>query len=168
MVVGSFNQSGQEWVYIHDKFERRVVIIARITGLSRCSFPLNYLGVPIFYGRAKTLFFEYLVDKVRNELDRWKARILSFGGRITLIKTVLQSYPIYTIASNIHRIERLMAQFLWNVRGEARTHWINWEGICLHTSEGGLGLRRVPEMIEALHAKLMWTSMVGDSLWQDM
>lgn len=81
----------------------------------------------------------------RKTLERWKSKTLSFGGRITLIKAVLQSYPIYTLTSTmvprtvLRRMESLVAQFLWNVKGEARTHWINWSSICYPILEGGLG-----------------------------
>lgn len=46
---------------IHDKYQRRSTIISRVTGLNRGSFPLIYLGVPIFYCRVKTVYFEYLL-----------------------------------------------------------------------------------------------------------
>lgn len=49
----------------------------------------------------KAVYFEYISEKIRKRLTGWKARILSFGGRITLIKSVLCSIPIYTVASSI-------------------------------------------------------------------
>lgn len=140
-------------------------------GLPRRFFLFTYLGVPIFYGRVKSMYFEFLVDKVRHALEGWNARVLSFGGRITLIKSVLQSCPTYILSSFVvpksilHRLESLMAQFLWNARGEVRAHWVNWRSICYLTSEGGLGFRRLEEINETLHAKLLWLRLSGDSLW---
>lgn len=157
--------------YFHDKFQRRASVVARVTGFKRCSFPLIYLGAPIFYGRVKTVYFEYLVDKARQSLDRWKARVLSFGCHITLLTSVLQSYPIYTLSSTmvlksiLRRLGSLMGQCLGNVRGQARTHWVNWRSICIATTEGGLGIRRIEEVKDALQAKLLWLSLTGDLLW---
>lgn len=74
-------------------------MISRISGLTRRMFPFTYLGVPIIQGRLKAIYFEHLVEKVRNALEGWKSKVLSFGGRITLLKSVLTSYPIYTLAS---------------------------------------------------------------------
>lgn len=36
----------------------------------------------------KALYFEHLLDKIRRALEGWKAKILSFGGCITIIKSV--------------------------------------------------------------------------------
>lgn len=60
-----------------------------------------YLGVPIFYGRAKAVFYQHLVDKVIRVPEGWKARILSFGGKLTLVNSVLASIPAYTLASSL-------------------------------------------------------------------
>lgn len=58
-----------------------------------------------------------------------------------------------------------MAQFLWNVKVEARTHWVNWSNICYPTAEGGLGFRRIEQIKDALQAKLLWLILIGGSLW---
>lgn len=110
--------------------------INRITGMTHKEFPLCYLGVPIFAGRSRLIYFEYLVEKVRKKLDWWKAKLLSFAGRITLIQSVLSSISIYTLASSyvpitiIKRMEKLISNFLWHSRGERRIHRINWESVC--------------------------------------
>lgn len=110
------NKSG---FYLHDKFQRRAFVITRVTGLPRHFFSFTYLGVLIFYGRFRSVYFEFLVDKIRHALEGWKERVLSFGRRITLIKSVLQGYPIYILSSAailksiLHWLESLMAQFLW-------------------------------------------------------
>lgn len=156
---------------MHDKYHRRASTISTTTGLGRGSFPLTYLGVPIFYGRTKSVYFEYLVDKIRRALDGWRAKILSFGGRITLIKSMLQSFPVYTLTSTLvpknilRRMESLMAQFLWNVKEEKQMHWINWTSTCYPISEGGLGFKQIAQIQNGLQAKLLWLIVRGGSLW---
>lgn len=62
-----------------------------------------------------------------------------------MIKYVLSSYPIWTLASVmvpktiLKRMESMMVQFLWVVKGEKRTHWVNWRSVCTPISDGGLG-----------------------------
>lgn len=134
-------------------------------------FPFNYLGVLNVHGRMKAVYFEPLLDKIRARISGWKARILSFGGRITLIKSVLNSIPIYTLASMmvpkgvLVRIERLMASFLWNAQGERMAHWVNWNSICSPNEEGGLGLESLEDIRNSLHAKLLWLVLENNSLW---
>lgn len=103
--------------------------------------------------------------------ESWKAKVLSFGGRITLIQSVLASFLVYTLAAAmvpkmlLRKIERLMANFLWGVHGTRRTHLVSWEDYCRSVGEGGLGLHRLEQTMETLHAKLMWNTLSSDSLW---
>lgn len=162
---------GKSSFYIDDKYSRRASIISRITGMSRGTFPSLYLGVPIIQGRIKIIYFEHLVEKVRMKLEGWKAKLLSSGWRLTLIKVVLASLPIYTTSSTVvpkatlRHIEKLMANFLWNIQGVSRVHWVRWSKICTPIDEGGLGILRMDHLVESLHAKLMWATMSGYTLW---
>lgn len=156
--------------YLGSRAERRGGAIAQITRLEWRDFPLMYLGVPIFYGHPRAVFYQHLVDKVIRALDGWKARSLSFGGKLTLIKSVLSSIPIYTLSSSVvlasvtKRIEGIMAAFLWNYRGEVRTHWVSWKSICTPIEEGGLGIRCLQMIRDSLHANLMWHVIEGKTL----
>jgi hypothetical protein len=56
---------------------------------------------------------------VQSKLSAWKAKQLSFAGRLTLAKSVLEAVPIYTMMTekipkscleDIHRIQR---NFIW-------------------------------------------------------
>lgn len=120
---------------------------------------------------GKAVFYENLVEKVRSRLEGWIARILSFGGRISLIISVLSSIPIYSLASSLvpkgmlRRVDKLMANFLWNAQGERRAHWVRWSTVCLPMYEGGLGIRGFKHVRSILHAKLLWYVMEGKFLW---
>lgn len=92
-------------------------------------------------------------------------------GRLALIKSVLTSIPIYTLASvyilkcTIKRVEQIMCNFRWHVQGQSRVHWVKWEDICMPTEEGGLGIRCLSLIQDWLHGKLMWQVLQGSSLW---
>ncbi|MDD0148504.1 hypothetical protein PSY31_22725, partial [Shigella flexneri] len=65
------------------------------TGFQRGHFPFTYLGCPIYRGRTTTSLFSALFDKVQKKLAGWKGKLLSMGGRLTLIQSVLNSQPIH-------------------------------------------------------------------------
>lgn len=165
---GQMMNFGKSSFYIDDKYSRRASIISCITGMSRGTFPFLYLGVPIIQGRIKIIYFEHLVKKVRMKLEGWKAKLLSFGWRIN---AYLASLPIYTTSSTVvpkatlRHIEKLRANFLWNIQGASGVHWVRWSEICTPIDEGGLGILRMDHLVESLHAKLMWATMSGDTLW---
>ncbi|XP_039050052.1 uncharacterized protein LOC120191128 [Hibiscus syriacus] len=48
-----------------------------------------YLGLPLGQARNFVKLRQPIIDKVQSRLDGWKSKFLSFGGRITLIKSIL-------------------------------------------------------------------------------
>lgn len=110
--------------YLGSKAANSSGAIASITRINHKTLPFTYLGGPILNGKLKAVYFENIIENIRAKLVGWKARILTFGGRITLIKSVFSSIPIYTLANCVvpkgvlRRIERHMASFLWNAQGE--------------------------------------------------
>lgn len=61
----------------------------------------KYLGVPIFHKRVGISTFKFVIDKVKQRLSNWKARTLSFTGRVTLAKSVIQEIPVYVMQSSV-------------------------------------------------------------------
>ncbi|GJZ13703.1 putative RNA-directed DNA polymerase, eukaryota, reverse transcriptase zinc-binding domain protein [Tanacetum coccineum] len=53
------------------------------------SLPCIYLGLPIGANMNKVCNWKPVIDKFHNRLSTWKAKTLSYGGRLTLIKSVL-------------------------------------------------------------------------------
>ena len=63
--------------------------------------------------------WSFLVDIFKKRLSRWKGSSLSIGGRVTLIKSVLENLPTYYLTlfkapkKVIEKIEGIMKWFLW-------------------------------------------------------
>ncbi|GJR55418.1 hypothetical protein Tco_1405939 [Tanacetum coccineum] len=58
-------------------------------------FPFMYLGLPIGANMRRVTTWRPVVEKVKKRLYEWRAKTMSFGGRLTLIKSVLGSLPLY-------------------------------------------------------------------------
>jgi hypothetical protein len=60
------------------------------------------------------------MDKIINRIPRWKGKLLSYGGRLTLLKAYLASIPIYLMYVikfpkwSIEVINSHMANFFWD------------------------------------------------------
>lgn len=71
--------------------------IKDITSFTKGKFPFNYPGFPIGHARKRKNHLLQLIKKVQNKLQDWKGKLLSFGGKYVLIRSVLQSIPIYLL-----------------------------------------------------------------------
>ena len=147
-------------------------LLARRTGFQYRGLPFVYLGCKLVKGKRRMEHFQPLIDRIQAKLAGWKNRLLSPGGRLILIKHVLSSIPIYTLAVSelprgvIKRIEKLMSTFLWGeVEGRDKRHWRKWQALCKPTQENGLGLRRLQDVQDAFGCKLWWKMRTSDTLW---
>ncbi|GKA11719.1 hypothetical protein Tco_0691265, partial [Tanacetum coccineum] len=59
------------------------------------ALPLKYLGVPVGCNMARCSNWDAIFQKFSSKLTLWNARLLSTGGRLSLIKSVLGSLPTY-------------------------------------------------------------------------
>ena len=69
--------------------------IARSVGCLHSTPPFTYLGFPLGAHMNTCSAWKPVVKKIENRLASWKAKILSRVGRLTLIKSVLNSLPVY-------------------------------------------------------------------------
>jgi len=72
--------------------------MATIIGCDGSKFPCVYLGVKIGANMNNVAEWKEIVDKFKSRLSNWKAKTLSVGGRLTLIKAVLGSIAIYNMS----------------------------------------------------------------------
>jgi hypothetical protein len=102
-----------------------------------------------------------VIDQVNAKLMHWKANQLSFAGRVTLAKSVLEAIPIYPMMTNmipkacIDEIHRIQRSFIWGDTDQARRyHAVGWEMVTRPKNLGGLGLRKLSTMNKACILKL--------------
>nr|GEW02515.1 protein trichome birefringence-like 19 [Tanacetum cinerariifolium] len=63
--------------------------MARIMSCSYGCIPFVYLGLPVGKSIRNALAWHHIVDQFHNMLSRWKAEVLSSGGRLVVIKSIL-------------------------------------------------------------------------------
>ncbi|GJZ64422.1 hypothetical protein Tco_0620843, partial [Tanacetum coccineum] len=67
----------------------KALSFASILNLQPSTLPCTYLRLPIGSNMSKGCNWKPIIDKFHNKLTSWKARTLSYGGRLTLLKSVL-------------------------------------------------------------------------------
>ncbi|KAJ0859980.1 putative RNA-directed DNA polymerase [Helianthus annuus] len=97
-------------------------------------FPFKHLGLMVGANMNLARNWKSVVDIFKNRLSIWKAKTLSYNGRITLIKSVLNSLPTYYFSlfkapiKIIESLDRIRRVFFWGGSEEkARMNWVAWE-----------------------------------------
>nr|GEZ14183.1 putative RNA-directed DNA polymerase, eukaryota, reverse transcriptase zinc-binding domain protein [Tanacetum cinerariifolium] len=68
---------------------------AEYLGCQILKMPFSYLGSMVGGNMHRLHSWDDTVDRVRNRLSKWKMKMLSSGCRLTLVKSVLESMPIF-------------------------------------------------------------------------
>ncbi|GJV76417.1 RNA-directed DNA polymerase, eukaryota [Tanacetum coccineum] len=76
-----------------------VALAAKSIGCSILHTPFNYLGVKVGGIMSRLSSWDDAIAKLSARLSKWKLNSISIGGRLTLIKSVLSSLPLYYMSS---------------------------------------------------------------------
>ncbi|KAK6791450.1 hypothetical protein RDI58_010531 [Solanum bulbocastanum] len=146
--------------------------IRKYTGFQQKETPISYLGCPLFFGRSKNIFFSDIINKVVNKITGWQSKMLSYGGKATLVKYVLQSLPIHILSAItppstiIMQIQQIMANFFWGWRNDKRKyHWSSWKNLSFPCEEGGIGVKLMKDVCQAFQFKQWWVFRTKQTLW---
>ncbi|XP_031502653.1 uncharacterized protein LOC116265842 [Nymphaea colorata] len=149
--------------------------IQRILQWTNGKLPSEYLGLPMFLGRLTENLCLPLLTKVEKRLAAWKARLLSYAGRLCLIRYVLMTLPYYwTMRFRlpkvvIKKIQQACINFLWNDEEGARhMHLVKWDRMCMPVEEGGVGIRRLEEVNRAMPASRCCRLLLSGDPWANL
>ena len=87
-----------------------------------------YLGADLDFSKRKGDPFAGIFSKFQKKLAGWKTALLSFAGRVTLIKHALLVIPLYILsvfkapAYFFKQVQSLVTNFLWKPA--------NHKGVC--------------------------------------
>ncbi|GJU72871.1 putative RNA-directed DNA polymerase, eukaryota, reverse transcriptase zinc-binding domain protein [Tanacetum coccineum] len=140
------------------------------------SLPFNYLGLPVGANMSISCHWSPIIEKVQKRLSSWKARCLSIGGRLTLVKSVLGSLPLYYFSifrapsKVLSLLESIRGRFFWGGSAEDRKiSWVAWKQIMADRSMGGLGIDSLSASNLSLLRKWWWRFHTEpDALWRQV
>ena len=133
----------------------------------------KYLGFPLKHRGVPRNPYNFIVEKVMSKLAGWKAKFLSFVGRVVLIKSVMFAIPNHVMQGVVlpvhvcEKLDKINWDFLWGSTNERRRmHMVGWSKIVKSKEEGGLGLQEARAKNIVLLSKLNWTmNHDHDALW---
>ncbi|GJZ36221.1 hypothetical protein Tco_0582038, partial [Tanacetum coccineum] len=143
--------------------EEYVAEAAALIGCSVMHTPFRYLGIMVGGNMSSFKPWEDIINKLKTRLSKWKLKTLSIGGRLTLLKSVLGSTPIYYMSlykipkSVLHSLEAIRRNFFNGTsEGDRRITWVKWLKVLASKINGGLGVSSFYALNRGLLAKWMW------------
>ncbi|XP_056848360.1 uncharacterized protein LOC130498784 [Raphanus sativus] len=144
-------------------------------GFPTGQFPIRYLGLPLMSRKLKISEYSALLSKLTAIFKSWSVKLLSFAGRLQLLKTVIFGTVSFWLSAFIlpkgciKSIESLCSRFLWSGNIEKKgIAKVDWNTVCLPKEEGGLGLRNFTTWNHVLCLKFIWLILSkSPSLWVD-
>ncbi|GJX85396.1 hypothetical protein Tco_0336170 [Tanacetum coccineum] len=114
-----------------------------------------------------------ILQKFVSKLSPWKARILSVGGRLSLIKLVLGNLPTYYM--NIYMMPVSIQKKLESMRNnffiggyleEKKMSWVKWKKCLVNKDLEGLGIGSIYGLNLVLLFKWVWRFLCNSpNLW---
>nr|GEU82136.1 RNA-directed DNA polymerase, eukaryota [Tanacetum cinerariifolium] len=120
--------------------------------------------------------WQEVILKVSSKLSKWKAKTLSVGGKLMLIKSVLGAIPTYFMSLYkvpevvLKHIERLRNSFFLGAELEERKiSWVSWKMVMAEKQYGGIGVSSLIALNRALLFKWIWRFLNSQSgFWQSI
>ncbi|KAJ1694266.1 hypothetical protein LUZ63_010964 [Rhynchospora breviuscula] len=152
---------------------QEIIRVQRAWSARRVDGEERYLGIMLGQKGDVKRNGMVLPEKIRSKLAGWKSIMLSYAGRLVLIKAVLMSMPVYAMALEmlpkgiIRDINRLIAKFFWGKVSQDRyMALVGWQRVCKPYEEGGLGVKDLETFGEALFQKVVWSLMADEEkIW---
>lgn len=124
--------------------EEKVNNLALLLGYKVGTMPFTYLGLPMGTTRPRVVDMAPLVDRVERRLIA-SAAFLPYGGRLTMINSVLYAIPTYYMCSLklpktiIDAIDTARRNCLWRGSNVSvkRKSLASWDKVCRPKDKGG-------------------------------
>ncbi|KAL6552332.1 hypothetical protein OROHE_007696 [Orobanche hederae] len=155
------NKQKSEIYFSGVNLARRSEILER-AGLQEGTLPFRYLGIPLNAKRLSIVQYQPLLEKMVSKVHHWTAKLLSYGGRLQLIQSVLFSIQFYWShifpfpKKVMKAVEAICRKFLWAGDIESKKSSVAWEDVCRPRGEGGLNLIHLSSWNRACLLKLLW------------
>lgn len=138
--------------------------ICSTMNIPKGTLPVTYLGVPLSHKKLSFKECAPLVDRITSRIKSWTSRYLSYGGRVVLIKSVLNSISSYWAQlfifpkNLIKKVEAVCRSYLWTGTDTTSSKSpVAWAQVCLPKIFGGLNLRDLTTWNCAAVLKQLWS-----------
>ena len=148
----------------------------QLFGCELGTLPFTYLGIPIHHRKLTNKEWKCIEDRFEKKLSCWKGKLLSYGGRLVLINSVLTSMPMFLLSffevpvGVRKRLDFYRSRFFWQIdENKNKYRLAKWDVICRPKDQGGLGIENLEVKNRCLLSKWLYRlSIERDGVWAQL
>lgn len=144
-------------------------------GCNAGEYPFRYLGIPMHHRKLLNSEWRKVEERFEKKLSCWKAKHLSYGGRLTLLNSVLSSLPMFMMSffeipkGVLTKLDHYRLRFFWQGGSDNKKyHLAKWDILCRPRDQGGLGIINLDIQNRCLLSKWIVNLLNTQGVWQSL
>jgi hypothetical protein len=144
-------------------------------GCKEGALPFRYLGIPMSYRKLSNKDWRLVEERFQKKLSSWKGKLLSSGGRLVLINSILSSLPMFMMSffripkGVREKLDYYRSRFFWQCDEHKKKYRLaKWSILHKPKSIGGLGIIDLDVQNKCLLSKWIIKLLNEEGLWQQI
>ena len=116
-------------------------------GCNAGEYPFRYLGIPMHHRQLRNIDWRKVEEHFEKKLTCWKAKHLSYGGRLVLLNSVFCSLSMFMMSffeilkGVLKKLDQYRSRSFWQGGLDKKKYRLaKWDILCRPKDQGGLGL----------------------------
>jgi len=137
------------------------------------TLPFIYLGIPMHHRKLRNSDWKTVEERFQKKLSGWKGKMLSVGGRLVLINSVLSNLSMFMLSffevprGVLKRLDYYRSRFFWQSDGHEKKYRLTkWDVLCTPKDHGGSGILDLDLRNRCLLSKWVFKLINEDDIWQ--
>ncbi|WVZ96321.1 hypothetical protein U9M48_041976 [Paspalum notatum var. saurae] len=150
-------------------------LYSNLFGCKVGEYPFRYLVLPMHFRKLNNKEWKLIEDRIEKKLSNWKGKMLSYGGILVLLNSVISSLPMFMISffevlrGILKKIDYFGSRFFWqNDSHKKKYRLIKWPLVCLPKDLGGLGVQNLEIQNKCLLSKCLFKLCNEEGMWQEL
>jgi hypothetical protein len=151
----------------------RIADYVEMFGCKEGEMPFKYVGIPMSSRKFLNKDWSAIEDRFQ-KTEYWKGKLLSSGGRLVLINSVLSSLPMFLMSffkipqGVVEKLDYYRSHFFWQCDEHKKKYRLaKWSILRKPKSVGGLGIIDLEVQNKCFVSKWLFKLLNEDGLWQE-
>jgi hypothetical protein len=147
-------------IFCFGRANKHEAFYSQLFGCEMGKFPFRYLGLPMHTRKLSNKDWVEIEKRIESKLSGWKGKMLSIGGRLVLINSVLSSLLMFMLSffelpkGVLEKIDCFRSRFYWQSDQHKRKYRLaKWELMCQPKAQGGLRIQNLEIQNKCLLSK---------------